>query len=165
MKPIVVLIALASAAMAGEVTYPVPKKDALRVEKPFDRMSREQISVTANVTARSVDSGDSTGKTLDVSIAGNNIGGIAVECLYVVEAVPGTREAGTQRILVAGQGYTAEPRDNFQFRVGTLNQSTKLKGWFVRVVRDGAIIGVAGSSPKFEAMAADPKTAVLYGQK
>ena len=165
MKYLILFLALASAATAGDVTYPVQRKSALSVSQAFNRMSRENVGVTANVTGRSVNSGDSTGKTIDVSLRGNGLGQLSIECLYVIEAVPGTSNAGKQRVLVGGQGITDKPSDEFQFHVGTLNQSSKLKGWFVRVVKNGAIVGVAGSSPKFEEMAADPKTEVRYGEK
>lgn len=164
MKHIALFFVLASAAMAGDVTYPVPRKSALVTSQPFDRMNRENVGVTAKVTGRSVDSGASGSKSLEVSTTGNGFGLVTVECLFVVEAAPETRLAGQQRILSAGQGTTDKAADTFEFVMKTSGSASKLKGWCVRVVKNGVIVGVAGSSPKFEEMAADPKTQVRYGE-
>lgn len=36
-------------------------------------------------------------------------------------------------------------------------------GWATRIVKDGTIIGIDGSSPHFEKLAADPATKMRYG--
>jgi hypothetical protein len=160
-----VMACLASSAMAGEVISPVPTKSKLVVTKPFDRMDRSNVGVSMSTTGRSISPAAGSSKAIDVSITGNALGTVTVELLYVKEAIPGTSNAGEQRVLVAGQATTNEVADKLSFEIAASNGAAKIKGWFVRVVEEGRIVGVAGSSEKFAAMAADPATAVRYGEK
>lgn len=41
---------------------------------------------------------------------------------------------------------------------------SKILGWCARVIKDGRIIGVAGSGPKFVELAANPATKMRYGK-
>lgn len=93
-----------------------------------------------------------------VVVSDNNHGASLVECCYVVE-----NSKGEPRVLLAGQSNCPGKDGTFDFRMQSWD---KIAGWFVRLVNDGRVVAVAGSSDKYTAMAANPsQVQVQYGGK
>jgi hypothetical protein len=160
MKTLLAILSLAAGlAQAGEVQTSIPKKEAVAVDRAFDRLDRKNVTVTVRQTENAADSFGRGGKTYTVDV-GQNSGSAVVE--FIVLKDNGVHEP---RILPMGRGMCAGPAETFEFAVNPNWTTREIKGWFVRVVSMGQIVGVAASSPKFEAMAADPKTEVRYGER
>ncbi|CAN5353830.1 hypothetical protein BH09VER1_BH09VER1_28580 [soil metagenome] len=161
MKTIAAALVLISASLTlgGEVKFPVPRTAALKIEKPFESFGAvaPRISVD-NTKTKASGYGESV---YTVQVTGNKSGTGVIEFWFVNAA----REV--PRILCAGQGTITDTQDSFIFSVGGNGrkyEAKDIKGWFIRLVNNGVIEAVAGSSPKYEAMAADPKTPFRYGE-
>jgi len=125
--------------------------------KAYDPKSPENATVGTAIIRNSFERG-MLRRDVRVVVSDNRHGASLVECCYVVE-----NGKGEPRVLLAGQGNCTGADGTFDFRMQSWD---KIAGWFVRLVNDGRVVAVAGSSDKFTEMAANPsKIQVLYGAK
>lgn len=93
----------------------------------------------------SMDKGGSQ-RDLRVIISGNR-GPSIVECFAV------TQQNGSRNILLVGKETCRNADGYFDFRIESRDQLT---GWFIRVINNGRVIGIAQSDDKFRSLAAKP---------
>lgn len=157
-------VSVAAASMAAPVLSPVPKSNMLLVEFPFENLAPGNVSVRGAVTKQSGGKNDFFSKTLKVDVTGVVSPPAYVEAYLVVERNLASQK-GEPRILVAGQGRVDRDQDTFEFEMKNSHNADAFKGWFVRVIQAGRIIGMAASSPSLEKFAADLKTQIRYGER
>lgn len=121
---------------------------AIAVIATLSVSAADDVTLTAKVTKNSRD-GNYSYRTIEVQTS--RVGDptpITAQAFLVVEYH--SRGIKSEPI---GKPQTGSPGQTFTFPGFT---SEKLLGWYIRLERGGRLVGVAGSSPKFEEAAANP---------
>ncbi|MFZ4681121.1 MAG: hypothetical protein ACOYMS_01360 [Terrimicrobiaceae bacterium] len=152
-------VLLSSPLPAGEVKAKVAEADALIVQNPFNKLGKENVAVRVDATTKNPNFHGRGPRGFNVQIVGKNTGSAVMEFCYEVKP----KGASSPSILLAGRGICSGTLDTFDVTIPGTYSPKEQGGWFVRVVKNGSVIGVAGSSFKFEEMAGKANTQVLYG--
>ena len=143
---------------------------------PFNRLAKDNIAVQAKQSSSSDRFPDAvasraplpvTTKIVQVELTAKSTeAGPAVVEFYTVH-----REKGRDMISSAKRQTSANGSGSYQFKTLSIvvppvkataasappSNGAFLIGWFVRVLRDGKVVGYAGSAPAFDLLAQDPR--------
>lgn len=163
MKTLLFSLLIASTALAQEssVKSVFTAADTQRVKTPYNKLAPD------NVVVKGVISGGSTGghkeeieKELTVTVGGNDFGSCMVEACFVLQK-DNNRNTYPLFAMAAGQATITTKDATIPMKL-SVPADIDYKGWFVRVINNGRVVGVGGSSAVMEEMAADPALRVRY---